>query len=83
MPGINLPNDLRKLFTLLVNSIPFRFADRLQLTSNAKMIYLQHIGRIFLRKIQNPSETKNKQSDNADLEVDFMSRYIKPMIKSC
>jgi SAM-dependent methyltransferase len=30
------------------------------------------------KKIQNPGETKNKRPDTSDLEVDFMTRYIKP-----
>jgi SAM-dependent methyltransferase len=30
------------------------------------------------KKIQNPSETKNKRPDTSDLEVDFISNYLKP-----
>ena len=30
------------------------------------------------KKIQNPTETKNKRPDTSDLEVDFYSRYLKP-----
>lgn len=30
------------------------------------------------KKIQNPSETKNKRPDTSDLEVEFISKYLQP-----